>query len=175
MPDDPLISIIVGAIFLAFAAWAGWNVGGWRRGRRDDRHAVVPAQVWLCDGCHSFNDPTNETCYRCHRPRAADARVVEPDPEFHLDQQLGRTKTSVSWGASNPWLAADEPLRDAWLAERARTTEAAPAGSEPGPGDASGAGTGSAAGVPSFIAAAPEPSTDEKPDPDLTPRVDEPS
>ncbi len=177
MPDDPLVSFIVGSIVLAIAAWAGWSVGGWRRGRRDDRHQVVPAQVWLCDGCHSFNDPTHETCYRCHHPRPADARVVEPDPEFHLDQQLGRSKTSVSWGASSPWLAADEPLRDAWLA--ARAAEGAPAASEAGPDDASDSATGSASrstsGSPSFIDAAPGPSIEVKPDPDPTPPVDEPS
>ncbi len=175
MPSDPLVYVVVGSIVLAIAAWAGWSVGGWRRGRPAERQAVVPAHVWLCEGCHSFNDPTHETCYRCHRPRATDARMVEPDPEFHLDQQLGRSKTSVSWGASSPWLAADEPLRDAWLAERARAADAAPAGPETGPGDEADGGTGSAFGSPPFIDAAPEPSTDAKPDPDLTPRVDEPS
>ena len=129
MLADPLVFVVVGAIILGFAAWAGWNVGGWRR----DRSHVLPDQVWLCDGCHSFNDPTHLTCYACHRPRRLDARVVEPDPEFHLDQQLGRSKTSVSWGASSPWLAGEEPLRDAWLAERARESEAALAGSAPDP------------------------------------------
>jgi hypothetical protein len=165
MPDDPLVSFIVGSIVLAIAAWAGWSVGGWRRGRHDDRHQVVPAQVWLCDGCLSFNDPTHETCYRCHHPRPADARVVEPDPEFHLDQQLGRSKTSVSWGASSPWLAADEPLRDAWLAERARAAEGVQAGSAatPGAGEAP-----EAAAAASGVGAAVEPERDP------TRSVDEP-
>ena len=123
---------------------------------------------------------------------------MEPDPEFHLDQQLGRSKTSVSWGASSPWLAADEPLRDAWLA--ARAAEGAPVASEAGPDDASDSATGSAfgprpvpvrvrvrvrtgsksasrstSGSPSFIDAAPGPSIEVKPDPDPTPPVDEPS
>ncbi len=157
MPSDPLVYLVVGSIVLAFAAWAGWSVGGWRR----DRRHILPDQVWLCEGCHSFNDPTHETCYRCHRERADDARVVEPDPEFHLDQQLGNTKTSVSWGASSPWLAADEPLRDTWLAERARPAEATPAGTaaKPEAGDASGVGA----------------AADIEPERDLTPSVDEPS
>ncbi len=126
MPE-PLVFFSAAAVVLLFAAWAGWTVGG----RRDRKPPILPDRVWLCDACTSFNDPTHLTCYRCHQPRAIDAREVEPDPEFKIDQQLGKSKTSIGWGASSPWLAADEPLRDAWLAERARSPGAAPAESDP--------------------------------------------
>lgn len=129
MPDNAVAFLVVATIVLGFGAWAGWNFGG----RRNEKPAILPDRVWLCDACKSFNDPTHLTCYRCHRPRRADAREVEPDPEFHIDQQLGRSKTSISWGASSPWLAAEEPLRDAWLSERARASEQALAESEPAP------------------------------------------
>jgi hypothetical protein len=129
VPDNAFAFLVIAAIVLGFGAWAGWTVGG----RRRDKPAILPDRVWLCDACTSFNDPTHLSCYRCHAPRRADAREVEPDPEFHIDQHLGRSKTSVSWGASSPWLAADEPLRDAWLSERARASEQALAASEPAP------------------------------------------
>jgi hypothetical protein len=129
MPDNAIAFFILAAIVLGFGAWAGWNFGG----RRNEKPAILPDRVWLCDSCKSFNDPTHLACYRCHAPRRADAREIEPDPEFHVDQHLGRSKTSVSWGASSPWLAAEEPLRDAWLSERARASEQALADSEPAP------------------------------------------
>ena len=129
MPDNAVAFLVVATIVLGFGAWAGWNFGG----RRNEKPAILPDRFWLCDSCKSFNDPTHLTCYRCHEPRRADAREIEPDPEFHVDQHFGRSKTSVSWGASGPWLAAEEPLRDAWLSERARASEQALADSEPAP------------------------------------------
>jgi hypothetical protein len=129
MPDNAFVFFILAAIVLGFGAWAGWSFGG----RRQDKPAILPDRVWLCDSCKSFNDPTHLTCYRCHQPRRADAREIEPDAEFHVDQHLGRSKTSVSWGPSSPWLAAEEPLRDAWLSERAHASEQALADSEPAP------------------------------------------
>jgi hypothetical protein len=128
MPDA-LVFFVAATVVLLFAAWAGWNVGG----RRSGKPSILPDRVWLCDACKSFNDPTHATCYRCHRPRPTDAREIVPDAEFKVDQQLGRSKTSVAWGASSPWLAAEEPLRDAWLTERARPSETALAESKPEP------------------------------------------
>ena len=123
MPDSPLLYLTAVALVFAIAAWAGWAIAG----RRAAKPSVLPDRVWLCDGCRSFNDPTHTTCYRCHRPRPADAREVEPDPEFRVAQQLGRQKGSTQLGASGtPWLAGEEPLRDAWLADRARASEPAP-------------------------------------------------
>jgi len=142
VPDNPLLFLAVTAIVLGFGAWAGWNFAG----RRTAKPAILPDRVWLCDACKSFNDPTHATCYRCHRPRPADARYVEPDPDFHVTQQLGRPKGSTNLGASNPWLAGEEPLRDVWLSEQARATEQAIAASDPAPafwsGDAEDAGPG---------------------------------
>ena len=129
MPDDPLVYLAATAIIFALCAWAGWEVAG-RRARKPD---ILPDRVWLCDGCKSFNDPTHLTCYACHRPRPVDARYITPDPKFHVDQQLGRRKGSTQLGASSPWLAGEEPLRDAWLSERARASEQALEGSEPAP------------------------------------------
>ena len=105
MPDT-IVFLIAGIVVLLFASWAGWHVGGWRG---NTKPPILPDRVWLCDACSSFNDPTHATCYRCHRPRPADAREIEPDPEFHIDQQLGRSKSSLDWGASSPWLAALQP------------------------------------------------------------------
>lgn len=129
MPDNGLLFFVAAAIVLGFGAWAGWNVAG----RRTAKPAILPDRVWLCDACKSFNDPTHATCYRCHRPRPADARYVEPDPEFHVTQQLGRTKGSTNLGASSPWLAGEEPLRDVWLTEQARAAEQAIAASDVAP------------------------------------------
>ena len=132
MPDSPLLYLIAVAVVFAIAAWAGWAIAG----RRAPKPSVLPDRVWLCDNCHSFNDPTHATCYRCHRPRPIDAREIEPDPEFRVDQQLGRPKGSTQLGASGtPWLAGEEPLRDAWLADRARASEPAPEEPPPGPED----------------------------------------
>jgi hypothetical protein len=129
MPDAPLVYLVSVAVVFAVCAWAGWEVAG-RRARKPD---ILPERVWLCDRCKSFNDPTHLTCYRCHEPRPVDATYVTPDPEFHVDQQLGRQKGSTQLGASSPWLAGEEPLRDAWLTERARASEQALEASEPAP------------------------------------------
>lgn len=139
MPSDALLFLALTIAVFAFAAWAGWNVAG----RRERKPPILPDRVWLCETCKSFNDPTHATCYHCHRPRPIDAREVVPDPEFHIDQQLGRQKTSTQLGASSPWLAGEEPLRDAWLAEQARASElalpaaeaAAASGEPPNPPD----------------------------------------
>ncbi len=151
MPDDPLLYLVLASIVLGLGAWAGWNVGA----RRRRTPPPLPDEVWLCDGCRSFNDPVRESCYHCHRPRAGDARVVVPDPEFHLDQQLGRAKTSISWGRSSPWLGAEEPLRDAWLAEQARASELARPGPEAGPDE-----------PPATDPGLEPPEPDPRPDPD---------
>jgi hypothetical protein len=127
MPDSPFVFFAAAIAVLLIAAWAGWQVGG----RRASKPKILPDRVWLCDNCKSFNDPTHLTCYRCHQPRADDARFVEPDPDFHVTQQLGRPKGSTILGASSPWLAGEEPLRDAWLSEHARPAEQALAESEP--------------------------------------------
>lgn len=156
MPDDAFAFLVIAAIVLGFGAWAGWNFGG----RRQDRPAILPDRVWLCDSCKSFNDPTHLTCYRCHEPHRADAREIEPDPEFHVDQHLGRSRTSVSWGASSPWLAAEEPLRDAWLSERARASEQALADSEPAPTFWSDQGAPAEASTTGEPAAEPSPPDD---------------
>lgn len=129
MPDGPLLYLVSVAIVFAVCAWAGWEVAG----RRARKPQILPDRVWLCDACKSFNDPTHLTCYRCHRPREVDARFVAPDPNFRVDQQLGRQKGSTDLGASSPWLAGEEPLRDEWLTERARATEQALEESEPAP------------------------------------------
>lgn len=156
MPDT-IVFLIAGVVVLLFASWAGWHVGGWRR---NTKPPILPDRVWLCDACKSFNDPTHLTCYRCHQPRAADAREIEPDPDFHIDQQLGRSKSSLDWGASSPWLAADDPLRDAWLSDRARPTEAALAESTPDPEFRAGTTTGAPDADPPEPEAAPSPPID---------------
>lgn len=129
MSGDTLLYFGAVVVVFAFAAWAGWAVAG----RRASRPKLLPDRVWLCPTCSSFNDPTHQTCYRCHQPRPDDARFIAPDPEFKVDQQLGRPKGSTQLGASSPWLAGEEPLRDAWLSERARASEQALEASEPAP------------------------------------------
>lgn len=129
MPDSPLLYLVSVAVVFAICAWAGWAVAG----RRASKPQILPDRVWLCAACKSFNDPTHLTCYRCHQPRPVDPTYVTPDPDFHVDQQLGRQKGSTQLGASSPWLAGEEPLRDAWLSERARATEQALQASEPAP------------------------------------------
>jgi len=108
MTDGPVLFLLLGGLILGFGAWAGWTVGA----RRARRPQPVPDQVWLCDACHSFNEPERGACYACHRARPAEAPTVVPDAEFRLDQQFGRVKDGGGRGASRPWLGGDEPLRD---------------------------------------------------------------
>lgn len=129
MPGDTLVYFGAVVVVFAFAAWAGWAVAG----RRKTEPKLLPDRVWLCDACKSFNDPTHTTCYRCHQPRPADATYLAPEPEFRVDQQLGRPKGSTQLGRSSAWLAGEEPLRDAWLSEQARASEQALQASEPAP------------------------------------------
>jgi hypothetical protein len=137
MPDDPLVFLALTVIVFAVAAWAGWTVAA----RRDRTPPALPDTVWLCEACRSYNDPTHLTCYRCHRARPIDAREVVPDRHFHVAQQLGRRKDSTQLGASRPWLAGEEPLRDAWLTGRDRSDEPAPPPAEPGPAASAPDGT----------------------------------
>lgn len=157
MSSDLFLYFGAVVVVFAFAAWAGWAVAG----RRASTPKILPDRVWLCAACKSFNDPTHATCYRCHQPRPDDARFVVPDPEFRIDQQLGRAKGSTQLGASSPWLAGEEPLRDAWLSEQARASEQALQASEP---------------APAFWTAVPPDGTDRAADgnaaPDVTPAVD---
>jgi hypothetical protein len=113
VPDNPVLYLGVLGLVVALSAWAGWNLGA---KRTKTRTARPPSELWLCDGCHSFNVPTRATCYACHRPRAADARTVAPDTVFQLEQRFGRPIDDGSSIVARLWLAAEEPLLDAWLA-----------------------------------------------------------
>jgi len=112
VPDSPILFLVIGGLVLLFGAWAGWTVGA----RRARKPKPLPDRLWLCDACHSFNEPERAACYACHRPRPVDARSVVPDTEFQVDQRFGRAKGGGGRGSTRPWLGAAEPLRDAWLA-----------------------------------------------------------
>ena len=129
MPDGPLLYFVSVAIVFAVCAWAGWEVAG----RRARKPQILPDRVWLCDGLQVVQRPDPPTCYRCHRRARSMPASWCPIPSFRVDQQLGRPKGSTDLGASSPWLAGEEPLRDAWLSERARATEQALQASEPAP------------------------------------------
>ncbi len=132
MTDSPILFFVIAGLVLGFGAWAGWAVGAHRtRGAR--RPKPLPDRLWLCDHCQSFNEPEREACYACHRPRPADARSVAPDAEFRIDQRFGRAKDGGGRGSTRPWLGADEPLRDAWLAAHPGTEPAVPANDEAPP------------------------------------------
>jgi len=133
MTDGPVLFLLLGGLILGFGAWAGWTVGAWRRARRPE---TLPDRLWLCDACHSFNDPEREACYSCHRARPPEARSVAPDAEFRVDQHFARAKDGGGRGMSRPWLGADEPLRDAWLAAHPGTDPARPPGDDPSSPDA---------------------------------------
>ena len=128
MPDSPILYLVVGGLVLGFGAWAGWTLGA----RRAGKARPLPGQLWLCDTCHSFNEPEREACYGCHRPRPADARSVVPDAEFHVDQRFGQGEDEGGRGSTRPWLGAVDPLRDEWLVGRpsmeptVRTPDTAP-------------------------------------------------
>lgn len=108
MPDSPILFLVLGGLILGFGAWAGWTVGA-RRARKPN---PLPDRLWLCDACHSFNEPEREVCYGCHRPRAMDARSVVPDAEFHIDQRFGRASDGAGWGSSRSVVPpADEAPR----------------------------------------------------------------
>jgi hypothetical protein len=97
--DNLILYLVFGGFALGVGAWAGWTLGA-RRARRP--RSLVPDRLWLCDACHSFNEPEREACYGCRRSRPADARSVVPDAEFHIDQRFGRVTD----------------LRDRWLDTR---------------------------------------------------------
>lgn len=122
MPDSPILFLVIGGLVLGFGAWAGWAAGA-RRARKPN---PPPNELWLCDACHSFNEPEREACYACHRPRPIDARSVVPDAEFQVDQRSGRAKDGRGRDSTRPWLGADEPLRDAWLAAHPSTEPPVP-------------------------------------------------
>lgn len=111
MTDGPILFLLLGGIVLGLAAWAGWTAGA----RRKRRTAPVLDQKWLCEACHSFNEPLREACYSCRRPRPSEARVVAPDRPFRIQQQFGRAKGGPGRGRSRPWLGAEEPLLEPWL------------------------------------------------------------
>jgi hypothetical protein len=129
MPDSPILFLVIGGLVLGFGAWAGWTVGA----RRARSPKPPPDRLWLCDGCHSFNEPEREACYGCHRPRPVDARSVVPDAEFHIDQRFGQAADGGGRGSSRPWLGAVDPLRDEWLAGRPSTEPVVPPADEASP------------------------------------------
>lgn len=132
MPDSPILFLVIGGLVLGFGAWAGWSAGA----RRARKPKPLPDRLWLCDACHSFNEPERAACYACHRPRPMGARSVVPDAEFHVDQRFGRAKDGGGRGSTRLWLGADEPLRDAWLAAHPGPEPAEPpAGEAPAPAD----------------------------------------
>lgn len=99
MPDSLILYLVLGGLVLGFGAWAGWIVGA----RRARRPKPVPVRLWLCDACHSFNEPERAACYRCHTVRPVDARSVVPDAEFHVDQRFGRAIDDGGRGSTRPW------------------------------------------------------------------------
>ena len=115
MPDSPVLYLALLGLVVGVSAWAGWSLGA---RRRRDPTANPPSEVWLCDGCRSYNEPARLACYACHRPRTSDARTVAPDPVFRIDQHIGRPFEDGGRGTTRPWLGADEPLLDDWLAAR---------------------------------------------------------
>lgn len=122
MPDSPILYLVLAGFVLWACAYAGWSFGG----RQKKKRRILPSHVWLCPSCTSFNDPVNEACYHCHRRRPLDVQFVVPDTEFHMEQRFGPMNGDGDRGPSRPWLGAEEPLRDAWLA------------GHPGPGSAPG-------------------------------------
>jgi hypothetical protein len=116
MPEDPLLYLALMAVLLGGGVWLGWTLGA--RGPRERRKpTALPLEIWLCERCRSFNEPERELCYRCHRERPADAPSFEPNRTFRIEQRFGMTFGDPGMrGPSRPWLAADEPLLDRWLA-----------------------------------------------------------
>lgn len=83
-----LVLILGVAWMAAVVAYAIWRTVARRAARR--LAPVAPTAYWLCDACRSFNDGDASTCYRCRRPRAAAARVVDPAGPPPADQSFGR-------------------------------------------------------------------------------------
>ncbi|MEX1169348.1 MAG: hypothetical protein WEE50_04315 [Chloroflexota bacterium] len=135
MPDNPILYLGLLGLIVGFSAWAGWTLGA----RRAARPIPPPDVLWLCDACHSFNEPERRACYACHRARPGDARTVERGADFQLVQRTGRPIDDGGRGATGLWLGADEPLLDDWLAgHRAPAPAAEPADFAEMPLDRSG-------------------------------------
>lgn len=140
MPDNPILYLGLLGLVIGFSAWAGWTLGA----RRAARPIPPPGRLWLCDACHSFNEAERGICYACHRARPGDARTVERDADVHLVQRTGRAIDDGGRGATGPWLGADEPLLDDWLANRAaRAPEQEPPRVTETPADRPGTDAGS--------------------------------
>jgi len=71
------------------------------------------ADYWYCATCFSQNRPRSDRCYKCDRPRGAEA-----DPTFAATASQGRTATSRSAVAS----AASQPVPPPVLDEATRWT-----------------------------------------------------
>jgi hypothetical protein len=112
MPESPILYLALLGLVIGSAAWAGWTLGARRRANQPK---PLPAQLWLCEACHSFNELERMICYACRRVRPVDAQTVTPDVEFRVDQHMARPIDHGGRGASRPWLGADEPLLDSWL------------------------------------------------------------
>ncbi len=85
--ERALLALAAGGLAGAVAV-ALWTRLRGRAGRRlADAH---PAVFWLCDGCRSFNPTGDSACYRCHRPRSPDARLVEAPETPAWEQRFGR-------------------------------------------------------------------------------------
>ncbi len=106
MPDSPTLFLVIGGLILGLGALAGWTAGA----RRARKRRPIPDRLWLCDACHSFNEPKRDVCYGCRRPRPVGALSVVPDADFRIAQRFGRTIDGGGRGSSRPWLGADEPL-----------------------------------------------------------------
>jgi hypothetical protein len=77
------VSWALAVIVLAASRWAG--------ARAAHRVSPVPpSEVWLCDGCRSFNDAGSAACYRCRRPRSPDAPSLPAGEPPSVDQRFGR-------------------------------------------------------------------------------------
>ena len=80
--------------------------------------ATLESLLWVCTSCLSINEDRLETCYRCHRVRAAESIPVVIEPG--LD---GSPRVGVAVG---PGLPARQGSANSWLGgELGKLTEAA--------------------------------------------------
>lgn len=74
---------------LAVIVFGAWRLVSSWVGRR--AAPVAPSAYWLCDACRSFNPQDAAACYRCGRPRPAEARIVDASgPPPAVEQRFGR-------------------------------------------------------------------------------------
>ena len=89
--------------------------------------ATLESLLWVCTSCLSINEDRLETCYRCHRVRAAESIPVVIEPGLDGSPRVGVAVgpgLPAGQGSANSWLGGE--LRKLTEAARSRADRSDP-------------------------------------------------